>query len=190
MKHCTNCGAQLDDHVQFCNQCGAPQAAPAPQYAPPAGGYTPNNGYAPNGGYTAAIPRTPVKTDYSLLMYILLTMVTCGIYGYYMIYKLASDVNQICAEDGDKVGGLGTYILLSIVTCGFYSFYWLYKIQNRLHANGPRYNVPVAENGTTVLMWLIFGSLLCGIGSFVIYAAKFTLRKNSRRNQLLCKSLL
>lgn len=24
------------------------------------------------------------------------------------------------------------------------------------------------ENGTTVLMWLIFGSLICGIGPFVV----------------------
>ena len=111
--------------------------------------------------------RTPVKTDWSLVMYILLTLVTCGIYAYYMVYKLAQDVNQMCAEDGDSVGGLGAYILLSIVTCGFYSWYWLYKIQNRMNANAPRYGVMIPENGSTVLMWYIFGSLLCGIGSFV-----------------------
>ena len=159
MKFCQNCGTQLDDNVQFCSGCGAAQSVS--QAAPV------------NNGYTANIARTPVKTDYSLVLYIILSIVTCGIYAYYNIYKLAKDVNQVCAEDGDKVAGLGMYILLSVVTCGFYGFYWMYKIQNRLHANGPRYNVPVAENGTTVLMWLIFGSLLCGIGSFVAYHIVF-----------------
>ena len=82
-----------------------------------------------------------------------------------IIYKLAKDVNQICEGDGDHVGGLLAYILLSYITCGFYSYYWLYKIQNRLQLAGARLGVPVSENGTTVLLWLILGSLLCGIGS-------------------------
>lgn len=196
MKFCSNCGSQLDDSTQFCPNCGAAQPAPAanpnasaPNYSAPQGnygnpgysapqgnynnpGYSAPQGYG-NASYTSNINRTPVKTDYSLVMYILLTIVTCGIYGYYTIYKLAQDVNQICAEDGDSVGGLGMYILLSIVTCGFYSYYWMYKIQNRLHNNAPRYNVSVPENGTTVLMWLVFGSLLCGVGSFIGYHIVF-----------------
>ena len=180
MKFCPKCGAQLDDNVKFCSTCGTAQATPSYQN-PPAyqsnPGYQNNAGYQNvppvNNGYAANIVRTPVKTDYSLVMYILLSIVTCGIYAYYIIYKMAQDVNQMCAEDGDNVGGLGMYILLSIVTCGFYSFYWLYKIQNRLQVNGPRYGVPIAENGTTVLVWLILGSLLCGIGSFVAFHIVF-----------------
>ena len=180
MKFCPKCGAQLDDNVKFCSTCGSAQSAPA-FHNPPA--YRSNPGYQNNAGYqnvppvnngnAANIVRTPVKTDYNLVMYILLSIVTCGIYAYYIIYKMAQDVNQMCAEDGDSVGGLGMYILLSIVTCGFYSFYWLYKIQNRLQANGPRYGVPIQENGTTVLVWLILGSLLCGIGSFVAFHIVF-----------------
>lgn len=100
-------------------------------------------------------------------MYILLTLVTCGIYGYYFIYKLAQDTNAICFEDGESTPGLVVYMLLSIVTCGFYSYYWIYKIQNRLQAAGYRYGVPVAENGGTVLMWYLVGYVLCGIGSYI-----------------------
>ena len=74
-------------------------------------------------------PRIPVKTDYSLLMYILLSIVTCGIYGLYFTYKMAQDTNQICAGDGDKTAGLGAYILLSLVTCGIYSFWLSIKMQ-------------------------------------------------------------
>ena len=54
--------------------------------------------------------------------------------------------------------------LLSLVTCGFYAYYWYYKIGNRLQANAPRYGLVFQENGTTVLLWQIFGALLCGLG--------------------------
>ena len=43
-----------------------------------------------------------IKTDRSLLMYILLTIVTCGIYSYWFIYTIAQDLNEICKEDGEK----------------------------------------------------------------------------------------
>ena len=50
------------------------------------------------------------------------------------------------------------------MTCGFYAYYWYYKIGNRLQANAPRYGPVFEENGTTVLLWQIFGALLCGLG--------------------------
>ena len=87
-----------------------------------------------------------IKTDRSLVMYILLTIVTCGIYGYYFIYKLADDLNEMCKDDGEKTGGLIAYILLSIITCNFYQLYWMYKIGNRLYNNGPKFGVKVDEN--------------------------------------------
>lgn len=72
--------------------------------------------------------------------------------------------------------GLVSYILLTIVTCGIYAWFWYYNLGNRLASNGPRYGLMIQENGTTVLLWLIFGSFLCGIGSFV---AMHILIKNS-----------
>ena len=171
MKNCTQCGTQLADNANVCSYCGAAQPQQPPQYQPPQ--YQPPQYQQPPyqnhpyGSYQANIVRTPVKTDYNLLVYIVLSVLTCGIYGMYMIYKMAQDCNQICAEDGDSVGGLGMYILLNIVTCGFYSLYWLYKIQNRLYAAGPRYNVPVAEDGGKVLLWMIVGTLICGIGGLI-----------------------
>ena len=108
-----------------------------------------------------------IQTDRSLVMYILLTIVTCGLYGYYFIYKMAEDVNEVCKADGKKTGGLIAYILLSFVTCGLYSLYWMYSIGNRLQANAPTYGIQVQESGTTILVWYLVGSLLCGIGPFV-----------------------
>ena len=108
-----------------------------------------------------------VDNNRSLLKYILLSIVTCGIYSYFFIYQLAKDVNIICAGDGKETAGLVKFILLSIVTCGIYSFIWMYAIGNRLAENAPRYGLNFTENGTTILMWYLFGILLCGIGPYI-----------------------
>lgn len=109
----------------------------------------------------------PIKTDRSLAMYILLGVCTCGIYVFYFIYSLARDLNQMCEGDGEKTPGLAAYIGLCIITCGIYGLWWMYKIGNRLQANAPRYGLTFQENGTTVLMWQIFGCILCFIGPFI-----------------------
>lgn len=127
---------------------------------------TMNQGYsAPTGA--AMMSMAPLKTDRNIFLYILLTLVTCGIYGYYFIYKLAQDVNVACDGDGESTPGLLMFVLLSWITCGIYAYYWYYKLANRLAKNAPRYGMQFQENGTTVLMWIIFGMLLCGIGSFI-----------------------
>lgn len=106
----------------------------------------------------------PIKTDRSLIGWLLLSIVTCGIYSYYFLYCLARDINVMCQEDGDSTPGIAAFILLSFVTCGFYALYWYYKIGNRLQANAPRYGLVFQENGTTILMWQIVGALLCVLG--------------------------
>ena len=108
-----------------------------------------------------------VKEDRSLGMYILLTICTCGIYSWYFIYTMAQDANTLCSGDGKKTPGLAQYILLSIITCGFYNIYWAYTLGNRLAENAPRYGVDFQENGSSVLLWYLFGAMLCGIGPFV-----------------------
>lgn len=107
----------------------------------------------------------PIKTDRGVIGWLLLSIVTCGIYSYYFLYCLARDINVMCQDDGDSTPGLAAFILLSFVTCGFYALYWYYKIGNRLQANAPRYGLMFQENGTTVLMWQIVGALLCGLGT-------------------------
>lgn len=182
--YCPNCGTQNPDNASFCKACGAPLTPRASQGAagqqPPrpsgaAGPYAPPNPQVPYGAPgTPSDPRAyvngvqrPIKTDRSLLVYILLTIVTFGIYGFYFIYKLAQDMNIMCFDDGERTGGLIAYILLSYITCGIYSYYWLYKIGNRLYNNAPRYGLHFDENGTTILLWSILGLLLCGTGPFI-----------------------
>lgn len=144
------------------------QPGPYGQQTPPPYGQPP---YGQNYGRPTPPPSgyAPfrLKTDRSLLTYILLTIVTCGIYGWYFLYCLARDINVACDGDGKNTAGLVKLILLTIVTCGIYSWIWHYSLGNRLAENAPRYGLNFQENGTTVLMWMLFGSLLCGIGPFI-----------------------
>ena len=127
----------------------------------PASANSVNNG-GNNNMYTGAL-----KTDRSIWAYIFLGIITCGIYGLYMMYTLERDINIACDGDGDHTTSFWAYLGLSIITCGIYHFYYVYKMGNRLQRNAPRYGLSFQENGTSVLMWNLFGMFLCGIGAYI-----------------------
>ena len=108
-----------------------------------------------------------LKTDRSIWAYIFLSMITCGIYGLYLFYTVVRDVNIACDGDGEHTTDFILYIVLTIITCGIYHFFYIYKLGNRLQKNAPRYGLSFQENGTSVLMWNLFGMFLCGIGVYV-----------------------
>lgn len=105
----------------------------------------------------------------SFLTFILLTILTCGIYSLIFFYKYTEDINTICRGDGHESPNYILVMLLSIVTCGIYSYIWYYIQGNRLQAVAHRYGIEMQENGTTVLLWMFLGSLLCGIGPYVSF---------------------
>ena len=130
--------------------------------------------------YGAGVNWTrPVTEDRNFVLYVVLTIITCGIYGLVFLYSMIQDVNTVCDGDGEHTRGLLGLILLSLVTCGIYSFYWYYCLGNRLANNASRYGMSFQENGTTVLLWMVIGSLLCGLGTWV---ATYIIIKNC--NQL------
>ncbi|MDP2426181.1 MAG: DUF4234 domain-containing protein, partial [bacterium] len=47
-----------------------------------------------------------LKEDRSLLLLIILSIITFGIYNLFFIHGLAKDTNIACAEDGKKTAGL------------------------------------------------------------------------------------
>lgn len=83
-------------------------------------GYNANQNYS-NGYNNGTIPPysgTRLKDDRGLASYIILSIITCGIYSYYFIYKMAHDVNIACDGDGENTSGLVAFVLLSLITCG------------------------------------------------------------------------
>ena len=126
-----------------------------------------NNSYTQGDGTNLPRGMVAVKSDRSLAVVILLSLVTCGIYNYLYVNAITNDINVVCAGDGKETTGIVKYIIFTFLTCGIYSLYWNYCFCNRLAENAPRYGMHFEENGTTYLLWVLFGSMLCGVGAFV-----------------------
>ena len=109
------------------------------------------------------------------LIMVLLSILTFGIYGIIFWYSYSDDMNKVCGGDGKNTNNYLIVILLSIVTCGIYYWIWHYQVGNRLCENAPRYNLRFNEDGTTILLWMLLGSLLCGLGTLY---AQYLLIKN------------
>ena len=57
---------------------------------------------------------------------ILLSIITCGIYGIYWLIMLNDETNYVSGHQQDGTSG-GVVFLLTLVTCGIYGYYWCYK---------------------------------------------------------------
>lgn len=93
---------------------------------------------------------------------IILSFVTCGLYGLYWIICLNDDANT---ASGTQNGTSGvTVLLLSIVTCGIYSWYWLYVQGNKIDQAKNAKGIPSNNSG---ILYLVLG--LVGL-SIIAYA--------------------
>ena len=174
--YCSNCGKEIPNDADFCPNCGAKQNRNIEEQINEVKNKANNFSKKIDGEVEQAVGEVlndskstrdrKLKTDRSIIILILLSSITCGIYWFYTIYNLSLDINQACEGDGDRTPGLGTYIILSFITCGLYIFYWEYKIANRIQKNASKYNLNIQENGTTVLMWRLFGYILCVLGTY------------------------
>lgn len=68
----------------------------------------------------------------SVAVAIILTIVTCGIYGIYWLIMLNDETNYVSGHQQDGTSG-GIVFLLTLVTCGIYGFYWCYKQGEKLN---------------------------------------------------------
>lgn len=90
----------------------------------------------------------------SIVLSIILSLVTCGIYNIYWFIVLTNEINQASGRTNDTRGGL-CYIL-NLVTCGIYGFYWAYKM-------GEKRDIIANENGSSNIIYLILFFLGLGI---------------------------
>ena len=56
---------------------------------------------------------------------IILSIVTCGIYGIYWFIVLSNDTNTVSNAENATSGGVA--FVLSLITCNIYGLYWAYK---------------------------------------------------------------
>ncbi len=61
---------------------------------------------------------------------VVLTIVTCGIFGLYWIYTLTRDIHELSGKP--QTGSPIQAVIFSVLTCGLYFLYWVYKISGEL----------------------------------------------------------
>lgn len=128
-KFCSNCGEKMNDEAKFCDKCGASVEKKVNL-------------------------QSPLITKRDIVVAIILTFVTCGIYGIYWFIVMTDDVNSLSDE---KMASGGTAFLYSILTCGIYALYWNYKIGQKMAEAGKKYNKPINDNSVLYLVLSIFG---------------------------------
>ena len=68
----------------------------------------------------------------NIVVAVILSLVTCGIYGIYWIVKLTDEANQLSKQQDATSGGIA--FLLTLVTCNIYGYFWAYKQGEKLSA--------------------------------------------------------
>lgn len=135
---CSKCGAQIPDNTKFCPTCGAP-CSTGQKVADAANNmfnateqeigsalhdvhqsFNGNNNQVPPSG------AQRLKDDRGLLSYIVLSIITCGIYAYYWYYKLGNRLSANAPRYGLNFQENGTTVLLwclvGILLCGLGPF--------------------------------------------------------------------
>ncbi len=92
----------------------------------------------------------------NIVLCIVLSLVTCGIYGIYWFICMVNDVNTV-AETPNDTNGVMVFIL-SIVTCSIYLLYWLFKAGEKIQTAQEKRNIAGTQNqGVIYLILTLFG---------------------------------
>lgn len=86
---------------------------------------------------------------------IVLSFITCGIYGIYWIICMVNDVNVVSDRQNDTSGGV--VFLLSLITCGIFFWVWYYNAGAKIEYAQQKRGLPSTNNGVLYLVLGIFG---------------------------------
>ena len=99
-----------------------------------------------------------------VMLRILLTFFTCGLYGLYWMKTLTDDIHAFSGRPTTPGGG--KVVLLPLVTCSLYFYYWLYQISGEMvEARRERGLSPDAISNATYTVTVVVTSLLAVIFS-------------------------
>jgi len=121
------------------------------------------------GSYTPSkAPVGQLNTNRGLLKFILLSIVTLGIYSIIFFCGISNDINVVASRyDGRKTMHFALLLfLVGPITLGIAYFVWYHKISNRIGSELNRRGINYPLNASTFWLWNILGSLII-VGPFV-----------------------
>lgn len=141
--------------------------------------------------------RTEVKsiamlpTNRGFWLTLILSIVTLGIYQWYLVYAFARETNIACRRDGQNTTGLFLFIILTIITFGIYSIVWYCKWISRCNTYLAVNGQPQGLQVSTYLLSIFFGWLTLGIFNLVVFCKMLYLQNavnNTYNNITGCTS--
>lgn len=90
----------------------------------------------------------------SVALAIILSIVTCGIYGIYWFIVMTNDIGRL---SGDTSFTGGKHLLLTIVTCGIWSLIWAYQVGKHISDAQRQRGMMATDNSVLYLVLCIFG---------------------------------
>ncbi len=136
MNYCPKCGNKVDENITYCPNCGARLEE---------GNTTIINNYYNN---------VPPIEERNIAMVIILSLITCGIYGIYWFVKMTDEAKQLSSSD--NAGG-GLAFVYTLITCGIYMIYWNYKMGKNMYEAGQKYGINIEDNSVIYLVLSLFG---------------------------------
>ncbi len=91
----------------------------------------------------------------NIVVSILLSIITCGIYQLYWWVTITDDVDNV-SENPTKRNGV-VVILLTLITCGIYGFYYWYQNGKLMEEANQRKGVNGSSNAILYLILSLFG---------------------------------
>lgn len=91
----------------------------------------------------------------NVVVSVLLSIITCGIYALYWYCTVTDDVDAIAQNPNKRNGAV--VILLTIVTCGIYGMYWWYQNGKMMEEANKQKGISGSSSAVLYLILSIFG---------------------------------
>lgn len=92
----------------------------------------------------------------NIALCVILSIITCGIYGIYWFIVLTDDAVQASSGKEYNTSG-GTAFLLTLITCGIYGIYWYYKMGKSIYSAQIDRGLNATDNSVLYLVLGLFG---------------------------------
>ena len=172
---CKVCKEPLKPGAAFCSACGA--STKEPHNCKICGHFLkPENVFCPGCGVKVGENKPSANVSglqtRDIVLAIVLSLVTCGIYSIYWFICLTNEINQASGKNDDTSGGIA--FLLSLLTCNIYGYYWAYKL-------GQKRDAIAGKNDSSDIIYLLLS--VFGLGIVVHILAQDTLNKTIEANR-------
>lgn len=129
--------------------------------------YQQNNKAFQQNTYANNAPAITLNSSRGMIVFILLSLITLGIYGIVTYSSISSEINIVASRyDGRKTNHFLAQNILSILTGGIYFFVWWHGISERIGNELKRRKIDYKFGAKDFWLWNILGTLII-VGPFV-----------------------